>query len=191
MSHPSITELLFQWREGDRSALDKLIPLVEKELRRLASYYMRRQRPGHTMQTSDLINEAYLRLVDYKNMQWQNRAHFFAMAAQAMRRVLVAYARRKGYAKRGGANIKVGIDEASGLAHHQASELIALDEALTELERLDPRKARVVELRYFGGMSVDETAEALDISGVTVMRDWNAAKGWLLRELSQRGSNDA
>jgi len=191
MSQQSITELLLQWGEGDRGAFDKLIPLVEKELRRLARYYMGRQRPGHTLQTSALINEAYLRLVDYKDMQWQNRAHFFAMAAQAMRRVLVAYARRKDYAKRGGAYIKVGIDEAMGLAQHQAKELIALDEALTELERLDPRKARVVELRYFGGMSVDETAEALGVSAVTVMRDWNAAKGWLLRELSHSGGTDA
>jgi RNA polymerase sigma factor (TIGR02999 family) len=191
LSRQSITELLVEWRAGDRTALDKLIPAVEKELRRLASYYMRRQRPGHTLQTSALVNEAYLRLIDYKNIHWENRAHFFAMAAQAMRRVLVHHARSRNYAKRGGRVRKVELDGAVVLAQERAGDLIALDDALTELEKMDPRKSRVVELRYFGGMSVEETAEALGVSAITVKREWKAAKGWLLRELSNRGSNEA
>lgn len=189
LSQQSITQLLVQWRGGDKAALDKLIPIVEKELRRLASYYMRQQRPGHTLQTSALVNEAYLRLIDYKNMNWQNRAHFFAMAAQAMRRVLVHHARSRNYAKRGGGALNVTLDETVVVGQHRAAELIALDDALTDLGKIDPRMSRVVELRYFGGMSVEETAAALGISAITVKREWKAAKGWLLRELSNRGSD--
>ena len=187
----SITYLLVQWRDGDKTALDKLIPVVEKELRRLASYYTRQQRPGHTLQTSALVNEAYLRLIDYKNMNWQNRAHFFAMAAQAMRRVLVDRARRRNYAKRGGGAKRVPLDEAHLTVQAKAADLIALDDALLDFERIDPRKSRIVEMRYFGGMSVKETSEVLGISEITVMREWNAAKRWLLRELSNRESDEA
>lgn len=191
MSLPShsISQLLLAWRDGDRAAFDALIPIVEKEMRRLASYYMRRQRQGHTLQTSALVNEAYLRLIDYKNMSWQNRAHFFAMAAQAMRRVLVDHARSKNYAKRGGGAQRVGLEEASLIVHPQAADLLALDEALMNFEKIDPRKSRIVEMRYFGGMSVKETAEVLGISGITVIREWNAAKRWLLRELTGSGKN--
>lgn len=186
----SITQLLLAWREGDRAALDRLIPVVEKELRRLASYYMRRQRPGHTLQTSALVNEAYLRLIDYKNMNWQNRAHFFAMAAQAMRRVLVDHARSNNYVKRGGGAQRVQLDEAAVIAQEKARELIELDDALMDFEKIDRRKSHIVEMRYFGGMSVKETAEVLGISEITVIREWNAAKRWLLRELSNRESNE-
>ncbi|MEW6210218.1 MAG: sigma-70 family RNA polymerase sigma factor [Acidobacteriota bacterium] len=186
-----ITALLVRWREGDRAALDEMMPLVYKELRRLAAYYMRRQRSDHTLQTSALINEAYLRLIDHKNMRWQNRAHFFAVAAQAMRRILVDHARARGYDKRGGGAQKVTLDEAMVMAEGKSAELIALDEALTDLAATDARKGRIVELRYFGGLSVEETAEVLGVSGVTVMREWRAAKLWLMRALSKRGKNEA
>jgi RNA polymerase sigma-70 factor, ECF subfamily len=193
MTHPqdSITQLLLAWRNGEKAALDQLIPIVERELRRLASYYLRRQRPEHTLQTSALVNEAYLRLIDYKDMNWQNRAHFFAMAAQAMRRVLVDHARNHSYLKRGGGMQKVQIEEAVLTAQPKARELIALDDALTDFEKIDPRKSRIVEMRYFAGMSVQETAGVLGISEVTVIREWNAAKRWLLRELSHKESHDA
>jgi RNA polymerase sigma-70 factor (ECF subfamily) len=187
----SISQLLLAWRDGDKAALDRLIPAVEKELRRLASHYMRRQRPGHTLQTSALVNEAYLRLIDYQKMDWQNRAHFFAMAAQAMRRVLVDHARSNHYLKRGGHMRRVELDEADLTAQSTARELIALDDALTDFEKIDPRKSRIVEMRYFAGMSVEETAGVLGISEVTVRREWNGAKRWLLRELSKRASDDA
>jgi RNA polymerase sigma-70 factor (ECF subfamily) len=187
----SITRLLLAWRDGEKAALDELIPVVEKELRRLASYYMRRQRPEHTLQTSALINEAYLRLIEYKNMNWQNRAHFFAMAAQAMRRVLVDHARRNNYLKRGGGLKRVELEEAIVTAQSTAGELIALDDALTDFQKIDPRKSRIVEMRYFAGMSVKEAAEVLGISEVTVIREWNAAKRWLLRELNNKASHDA
>jgi RNA polymerase sigma factor (TIGR02999 family) len=187
----SITGLLLAWRGGERAALDQLIPVVEKELRRLASYYIRRQRPGHTLQTSALVNEAYLRLIDYKRMDWQNRAHFFAMAAQAMRRVLVDHARRNHHLKRGGGVKKVELEEAVLTAHSKSSELLALDDALNGFEKIDPRKSRIVEMRYFAGMSVKETAEVLGISEITVIREWNAAKRWLLRELCNKVSYDA
>ena len=182
----SITRLLVDWRDGDKAALDRLIPLVYKELRRLAGYYMRRQRADHTLQTSALINEAYMRLIDHKNMRWENRAHFYAVAAQAMRRILVDHARSRGYAKRGGGTLKVSFDEAVIGAEERGAELIALDDALTELAELDPRKSQVVELRYFGGLSVDETAEVIGVSPVTVMREWRSAKGWLLKAISKR-----
>ena len=188
----TITKLLIDWRNGDRTALDRLVPIVYGELRRLAGHYMRRQRPGHTLQTSALINEAYLRLVEHKGMRWQNRAHFYAVAAQAMRRILVDHARGRRCAKRGG-GLRVSLDGAAVLAEArndaQAAELLALDEALTALAELDPRKVRVVELRYFGGLSVEETAEALEVSEATVMREWRSAKGWLLRAISRGESS--
>jgi RNA polymerase sigma factor (TIGR02999 family) len=180
----SVTQLLMEWRDGDETALCKLIPIVHDELRRLAHYYMRRERAGHTLQTSALINEAYIRLVDHRGMRWQNRAHFYGVAAQAMRRVLVDHARSRGYLKRGGGVPTVPLDEAVLLSQKKASELIALDDALKDLESIDPEKSKIVEMRYFGGMTVEETAEALGVSPVTVMRHWSTAKAWLLRALS-------
>ena len=181
----TITRLLVDWRDGDKTALVRLVPLVYREMRRLAGYYMRRQRADHTLQTSALINEAYLRLIDHKNMRWENRAHFYAVAAQAMRRILVDHARSRGYQKRGGGALKVSFDEAVVGAEERAAELIALDDALKDLAAIDPRKCQIVELRYFGGLSVDETAEVVGVSSVTVMREWRSAKGWLLRAISK------
>jgi len=180
-----VTQLLLRWSEGDKAALGKLMPLVYRELRRLAGHYMRRERPGHTLQASALVNEAYLRLVDYRRMQWQNRAHFFAVAAQAMRRVLVEHARSRQYAKRGGTAQRISLDDVAVLTDQQAAELVALDEALTSLEALDARKARIVELRYIGGLSIEEAAETLGVSTATVERDWRSAKAWLYRAISQ------
>ena len=183
-SQKSITQLLKEWRDGDETALDRLLPLVYEELRRLAHHYMRRERPGHTLQTTALVNEVYLRLVDHKSMRWQNRAHFYAVAAQAMRRILIDHARSRNYLKRGGDVKMIQLEEAATVVQKQAADLIALDDALSELAAIDPRKSKIVEMRYFGGMSVEETAEALDVSPVTVMRDWSTAKAWLLRALS-------
>jgi RNA polymerase sigma factor (TIGR02999 family) len=179
-----VTELLIAWRDGDRAALNRLIPLVHDELKRLAGRYMRGERPDHTLQTSALINEAYLRLVDYKNVRWQNRAHFFAVAAQAMRRVLVDHARGRNYAKRGGGVRKMSLDEAANLSAGRDEELIALDDALKGLAEKFPRKSQVVELRYFGGLSVEETAEGLAVATITVMREWNSARAWLYRAMA-------
>jgi RNA polymerase sigma-70 factor, ECF subfamily len=184
-SSQSVTQLLLDWRNGDQTALDRLMPLVYEELRRIAGHYMRNERQGHTLQTSALVNEAYLRLVDHENIAWQNRAHFFGLAAQAMRRILVDYARRRNYQKRGGAARQVSLGEAAMVTDEDAAEMIALDDALEELARIDERKCRVVELRYFGGLSVEETAEALGVSIQTVGRDWSTAKAWLLREMSK------
>jgi RNA polymerase sigma factor (TIGR02999 family) len=164
------------------------MPLVYKELRRLAKRYMAGERPGHTLQTTALINEAYLRLIDHRDMSWQNRAHFFGVAAQAMRRVLVDHARTRDAAKRGGRTPKAPLEEAATI-FERPEELIALDRALNDLAAIDPRKSRMVELRYFGGLSVEETAEVLEVSPVTVMREWRAAKAWLLREMT-RGKQD-
>lgn len=186
----SVTQLLIEWRDGDETALDRLIPIVYDEMRRLARYYMRRERREHTLQTTALINEAYIRLVDHKGMRWQNRAHFYAVAAQAMRRVLVDHARSRQYIKRGRGASTVELDQAAVVAQEQAAEIVALDEALTGLAAIDPRQSKIVELRYFGGMSVDETAEVLGISGVTVMRDWRAAKAWLLRAITPEHTGD-
>ena len=182
---PNVTQLLLDWRNGDAAALDRLMPLVYDELGRIASRFLRNERQAHTLQTGALVNEAYLRLVDHENIEWQNRAHFFGVAAQAMRRVLVDHARSRNYAKRGGAAIQVSLDQAADVTGERAAELIALDDALQELAKIDPRKSRVVELRYFGGLSVEETAEALGISTITVTRDWNTAKAWLMREVSR------
>ncbi|HEY7911177.1 MAG TPA: sigma-70 family RNA polymerase sigma factor [Blastocatellia bacterium] len=190
-SRETITDLLIRWREGDKAALDKLVPVVYKELRRMASYYMRRRRPADTLQTSALINEAYLRLLDHKQMRWQNRAHFFAVAAQAMRRILVDHARARNAAKREGGVLKVSLDQAADVCQQRAGELIRLDDALKELARFDARKNRIVELRYFGGLSVEETAEVLEVSAVTVKREWRAARLWLLRAMKEGSGLDS
>ena len=184
-SQVEVTQLLLDWGNGDKAALDKLVPVVYQELRRLARHYMRRERPGHTLQTSALVNEAYMRLVDYKHMRWESRAHFFGVAAQAMRRILVEHARKRHFAKRGGSAISVSFDEAAMVSEKQAADLIALDDALTSLEAIDPRKSRIVELRYIGGLNIEETAEALSISPATVQREWRSAKAWLYREIKQ------
>jgi RNA polymerase sigma factor (TIGR02999 family) len=178
-----VTNLLAAWSGGDRAALERLMPLVERELHLLASRYLRRERPGHTLQTTALVHEAYLRLVDQRDVRWQNRAHFFGIAAQMMRRILVDHARRIAYARRGGGAAKVSLDEACVVSAERAAELVALDDALLALARLDERKCRVVELRYFGGLSVEETAEVLGVSTDTVGRDWRAARAFLRREL--------
>jgi RNA polymerase sigma factor (TIGR02999 family) len=180
----SVTRLLEEWRNGDREALDRLIPVVYDELRRLAARRLRRERPGHTLQTTALINEAYLRLVDAQGVRWQSRAHFFAVAANLMRRILVDHARKNGADKRGGSGIRLPLDEAVAVGGERDVDLIAVDEALERLTSLDPQQARIVELRFFTGLSVEETAEALGVSPRTVNRDWGVAKAWLHRELS-------
>jgi len=185
-----ITRLLTAWTDGDQSALEKLVPLVESELHRLAHHYMGRERPGHTLQTSALVNEAYIRLIDWKNVRWQNRAHFFAVSAQLMRRILVDFARERNYLKRGGGALQVSLAEAESLPLERNDDLVALDEALAKLSQFDDRKARVVELRFFGGLSVKEVAEVLKVSEETVMRDWRLAKVWLLRELGQESVSE-
>jgi len=179
-----ITDLLVDWNNGDKSAIDRLLPLVERELHRLAHSYMRKEGPNHTLQTTALINETYLRLVDQRKVKWQNRAHFFGIAAQIMRRILLNYARDQNRLKRGGKAIHVSLSEASILPAEKDREIMALDDALNRLEAIDERKARVVELRFFGGLTVDEIAEVLKISNVTVMRDWAFAKAWLAREMA-------
>jgi len=184
-SPKEITRLLAAWSDGDQSALDKLVPLVQSELHRLAHHYMGRERPGHTLQTSALVNEAYIRLIDWKNVRWQNRAHFFAVSAQLMRRILVDFARDRNYLKRGGGALQVSLSEAAALAMDKEADLVALDEALVELSEMDRRKGQVVELRFFGGLSVKEVAEVLKVSEETVMRDWRLAKVWLLRQLGR------
>jgi RNA polymerase sigma factor (TIGR02999 family) len=184
-----VTQLLMKWSDGDKAALDELIPIVHAELRRLARIYMGRERRGHTLQTSALINEAYVRLVDQENVQWQDRAHFFAAAAQVMRHILIDHARSYQYAKRGGGARKVSLDEAALLPQQRATELVALDDALTSLARIDPRKSQLVELRFFGGLSVEETAEVMAISPTTVMREWRAVKAWLHRAISKKESD--
>lgn len=178
-AQPEVTELLIAWSNGDPTALDRLMPLAYDELHRLARRYMRREPADHTLQTSALVNEAYLRLVDQRRVQWQNRAHFFAISAQLMRRILVSMARARHANKRGNDARPVPLDEALVISRERAAELVALDDALVELARLDPRRSQVVELRYFGGLSVKETAEVLKLSEETVMRDWNRARAWL------------
>jgi RNA polymerase sigma factor (TIGR02999 family) len=187
MMEPSsrgITQMLLDWSRGDREALDRLIPLVYGELRRQAARHLRRERAGHTLQTTALIHEAYLRLVDQKAVRWQNRAHFFAIAAQLMRRILVDHARRRHRAKRGGASVAVPLEEGLVLvAEKSDGDVLALDEALTRLAVIDPRQSQIVELRYFGGLSIKETAAALGVSPTTVKDDLNMAKAWLRREI--------
>jgi len=184
-SPKEITRLLVAWGDGDQSALEQLAPLVESELHRLAHHYMGGERPGHTLQTSALVNEAYIRLIDWKNVHWQNRAHFFAVSAQLMRRILVDFARERAVLKRGGGALQVSLAEADSLPVERSADLVALDEALVALSEMDQRKAQVVEMRFFGGLSVKEVAEVLKVSEETVLRDWRLAKVWLLRELGQ------
>ena len=179
-----VTQLLRAWGQGDESALAKLAPLVENELHRLAHKYMRREGPGKTLQTTALVNEVYLRLIDIEDVSWQNRAHFFAVSARMMRRILTDFARSRQYLKRGGGAVQVSWDDALAVSQPQDADIVALDDALNELALLDPRKAEVVELRFFGGLSVEETAEVLKVSQQTVMRDWKFAKAWLMRALS-------
>ena len=178
-----VTQLLVAWSDGDRSALNKLLPLVEGELHRLAHRYMSHERQDHTLQTTALVNEAYLKLIDQK-VDWQNRAHFFGIAAQIMRRILIDHARKHLGPRHGGGNT-ISLDDVAVVSDERASELVALDEALTTLARVDERKSRVVELRYFGGLSVEETAAVLHVSPDTITRDWRRAKAFLRRELSQ------
>jgi RNA polymerase sigma factor (TIGR02999 family) len=184
-----ITRLLLAWGSGDQSALDALMPLVYDELRRLAKRYMRRQNPGHTLQTTALVNEAYLRLIDSSRVRWQDRTHFFAISAQLMRRVLVDFARAKNSLKRGGEQIQITLDEQIAAPFEKETNLVALDEALQNLAQLSQRQSRIVELRYFGGLSEEEIAETLEISTRTVRRDWNLARAWLFRELSNNSQN--
>ena len=192
MTAPSaeVTQLLLAWSKGDQSALDQLAPLVYGELRRLAREHMRRENPGHMLQTTALVNEAYLRLVDLKRLQWQNRAQFFGIAAQLMRRILVDYARSRHYQKRGGATRQVSLDEAATVTKGRSAEFIELDDALESLAAIDTRKSRIVELRYFGGLSVKETAEVLHLSPRTVLREWELARAWLHRELSREEKDE-
>ena len=178
-----VTELLTAWNNGDKTALERLIPLVEGELHRIAGRYMRHENEDHLLQTTALVNEAFLRLVDQKRVHWQNRAHFYGIAAQLMRRILIDHARAAHRAKRGGGAHQVSLSQAEDVVTQTPDELLALDEALKKLAAVDERKSRVVELRYFGGLSVEETAEFLQVSQVTVMRDWNMARAWLRREI--------
>ena len=182
-----MTELLQAWGTGQQEALDQLIPLVREELHRLAQWHMRKERAGHTLQPTALVNEAYLRLVDLHDVRWQDRAHFFAMSARLMRHILVNVALSKGCRKRGGGATKVSFDEALVVSHERGDDLVALDDALTAFAIVDARKAQVVELRFFGGLSVEESAEALKVSPETVRRDWKLAKVWLHRELTKDG----
>lgn len=179
-----ITQLLAEWRDGNQEALDELYPLVYDELHRLARRYMSRERKGHTLQTTALINEAYVRLVDQRSVQWANRSHFFAISAQIMRRILIDHARRHGYAKRGGGARQVSLDETATVVLGDLSEFLRLDEALKSLAELDPRRSQVVELKYFGGLNNDEIAGVLKISKNTVIRDWNMARAWLYGQLT-------
>ncbi len=187
---PNPTELLLAWGRGDAGAFDELVPLVHEELRRVAQAYMNRERLGHTLQATALVNEAYLRLIDVKYVSWQNRAHFFATSARVMRRILVDFARAHGSDKRGGGLQRVSLDGAVLVAPQAEEDVVALDQALQQLEKVHPRKSQVVELRFFGGLTFEEVAEALSVSLDTVKRDWRFAKVWLLRELS-RETRDA
>jgi RNA polymerase sigma-70 factor (ECF subfamily) len=183
-SAQQVTQLLGEWRSGDSSALEKLIPLVQPELRRLAQHYMSRERPGHTLQTTALIDDAYLQFANKTHPEWQNRAHFFAVSAQLMRRIMVDHARQRQAAKRGGGAVRVTFDESAAVSPTRADELVALDDALEQLAAFDERKAQVVEMRYFGGLATEEIADVLKIHVNTVTRDWTAARAWLLAKLS-------
>jgi len=191
--HPQtqITQLLKQWQEGDSGALESLMPLVYAELKRLAGSYLRRERPNHTLQSAALVNEAYLRLVDQNQTQWQNKAHFFGIAAQMMRRILADHARGHNAAKRGAGIPKLELDEAMAHAQARNVNLLALEEALQKLENLDPQQGKIVELRFFGGLSIEDTANVLGISPATVKRDWSIARAWLFRELGARRQVEA
>ncbi len=188
-SSHTVTQLLRAWRQGDAAALDQLVPVVYQKLRRLARHHMAGQRPGHTLQATALVNEAYMRLIDCEQVNWKDRAHFFAISAQMMRRVLVEFARSRQYQKRGAGARKTSLDEGVIASPQRGQDLVALDDALQALAAECPRQAQVVELRFFGGLSVEETAEVLHVSAITVMRDWQLAKVWLARELKKRDSN--
>jgi RNA polymerase sigma-70 factor (ECF subfamily) len=188
-SPDDVTELLIAWEHGDQAALDRLMPLVYEELRRRARQYMNAQGPGHTLQTTALIHEAFLKLVNQPHKHWANRTHFTAVAARAMRQILIDHARAHACAKRGGPARLMSLDDGAVISVERAFELVALDDALKALEKVDPRKARVVEMRYFGGLSVDEASQVLGVSPDTVMRDWRLAKSWLRRELTGTGSD--
>ena len=181
-----LTQLLQAWSGGDSNALEKLVPKVQAELRRLAKHYMGKERVGHLLQTTALVNEAYLKLIDWKNVSWQNRAHFFGVSAQLMRRILVDLARKRPRGEEGAEVQHVALDEALGASPKKGLDLVALDEALNALAEIDPKKSQIVELRFFGGLSVEETAEVLKVAPITVIREWNKAKAWLYRELNRK-----
>jgi RNA polymerase sigma factor (TIGR02999 family) len=186
-SPQDVTGLLVRWRSGDREALDALTPLVYDELRRLAKSYLRRERPDHTLDGTALVHEAYMRLVDQRNVEWRNRNHFFALAAELIRRILVDHARARIAAKRGGANVKLSLDEALAPADEKDLNILALDDALVALAKADPQQSRIVELRYFAGLTIEETADVMEISPATVKRDWTTAKAFLKREMLRKG----
>lgn len=188
-SQHDVTQLLVAWGNGDQAARDRLMSVVYDELHRLAQRYMRRESPGHTLQTSALVNEAFLRLVDQKNVQWQNRAHFYGIAAQMMRRILVDYARSRSSSKRGGGVHELSLEETLIVSNERTAEVVAVHEALDELTKFDARKGQIVELRFFAGLSIEETAEVLGVSPGTVMRDWTLAKAWLRKEISPEASD--
>jgi RNA polymerase sigma factor (TIGR02999 family) len=184
-SPKEVTQMLLDWSKGHQEALDKLMPLVYDELHRVADHYLRSERPDHTLQATALVHEAYLQLVDQRHVRWQNRVHFFGLAAQLMRRVLLEHARSHHAAKRGGGERKFSLSEAAGLSKKRETDLVALDDALTRLAAIDPQQSRIVELRFFGGLTVEEAAEVLDVSPRTVKREWRIAKAWLRRELKK------
>jgi RNA polymerase sigma factor (TIGR02999 family) len=189
MDNPStheITQLLVAWNQGDKAALEALSPLINQELHRLATLYMAGERQGHLLQPTALVNEAWLRLIDWRNVKWQNRAHFFGLAAQLMRRILVDFARARDREKRGGGALRVSLTEAANVPSERSAEMVALDDALQTLEKLSPRQARMIELRFFAGLSDEESAEALGVSVGTVRRDWSLAEAWLFRELKRK-----
>lgn len=190
LSQQNVTELLTEWQQGDPAALDKLTPLIYDELRRMAHRYVRHERTGNTLQTTELVNEAYARLLGKKHYDWQSRSHFFAVIAQVMRHILIDHARRRHFAKHGGDVRQVSLEHAVLMTQRRAAELVALDEALAELSAFDSRKSRVVELRYFGGLSLEEAAQVLEVSVMTVRRDWRAAKAWLYRKLKESKHSD-
>ena len=190
-SSHEVTLMLQAWGEGDQAALDKLTPLVEAELRRLAHHYLAQERPGHTLQTTALINEAWLRLIDWKQVSWQNRAHFFGVSARLMRYILVGFARARKQQKRGGGAQEVSLEEAVAVSAERSDDLVALDDAMQTLAKYDARKCQIVELRFFGGLSVEETAEVLNLSPITIIREWNKAKAWLYQELREETSDGA
>ena len=188
-SKDEVTQLLLYWINGDHTALDKLMPLVYEELRRLAHHYMNRERPGHTLQTTAIVHEAYMQLVNQRSVKWQNRAHFFGIASHLMRRVLTGYARSRQCAKRGGETHQVSFDEAFFVSEERSAEIVALDDALNSLAKIDERKSRIVEMRFFGGLSNEETAEVVGVSPGTVMRDWTLAKAWLRCEMDNEAQD--
>ncbi len=181
----NVTRLLLEWGDGNQQALEALVPLIYKELRNLAHNFLYRERPGHTLQTTALVHEAYLKLIDQNDARWQNRAHFFAIAAQAMRRILIDSARKHAAAKRGGPQEELSLDEVADIALEPDGNLLKLDEALNQLAKIDPRQSRIVELRYFGGLTIEETAEVISVSPATVKREWMMARAWLHQEISE------